>query len=242
MLIMLASTAAPAEPIVADTAREARNADQILAQLVVGDPVWLSTPTHPRVFALYAEPADPARGAVVIAHGLGLHPDWGFIGTLRSDLPSHQFATLSVQMPVLAQDASREAYRGLFNDAAGRLAAAIAWLHSKGHARIALVSYSLGASMANAFVANSPKVDAWVAVGFAEDFAAPPTMPVLDVIGERDFPEVIARSRTRQASLPKDRCSRTVTIAAADHYFERETKALEAAIVSFLEQAFAGRC
>ena len=41
-----------------------------------------------------------------LVHGLGIHPDWGLIGALRSDLPDAGYTTLSVQMPVLAADGS----------------------------------------------------------------------------------------------------------------------------------------
>jgi hypothetical protein len=67
-------------------------------------------------------------------------------------------------------------------------------------------------------------------------------MPVLDIIAERDFPEVIAHARTRTAALPQDGCSSPLAISGADHYFEREGKALDAAVAPFLEKAFAGRC
>lgn len=243
LLAVAASVALPAPPVASDSARESRLADEIVPQLVVGDAVWLSTPGRPRVLALYAAPVGPALGAVVIVHGLGLNPDWGLIGALRSDLASRGFATLSVQMPVLPADAPRDAYRALFPEAGERLAAAVLWLRAKHYTHIALVSHSLGAAMANAYLARSrTRFDAWVTIGFAEDFAAPPNMPVLDIIGENDFPEVIARSRTRRPALPKDRCSQTITMGAADHYFERETKALEAAMAPFIERAFAGRC
>ena len=103
----LASASAAAD---ADTAREKRWADEIVPQLVVGDAVWLATPRHPRFLALFAEPSTPTRNAVIVVHGLGVHPDWNLIGVLRSDLVDHGFATLSVQMPVLAADAARVAY------------------------------------------------------------------------------------------------------------------------------------
>ena len=54
-------------------------------------------------------------------HGIGVHPDWDLINTLRSALVDHGYTTLSVQMPVLAAEASTEDYRSTFDEAAERL-------------------------------------------------------------------------------------------------------------------------
>jgi alpha-beta hydrolase superfamily lysophospholipase len=161
---------------VADTAREARWAAEVTPQLVVGDAVWLATARHPRVLALYAEPAVKTGNAVIVVHGLGVHPDWNLIGVLRAALADRGFATLSVQMPVLAADAQRDDYPPLFPDASERLAAAVAWLHDKGYARIAVVSHSMGAAMVDAWLAQQDErvVDAWVPVGMFVAFASRP--------------------------------------------------------------------
>jgi len=43
------------------------------------------------------------------------HPsDWGMVGTLRTELCRRGFATLSIQMPILAADAKAEAYPPTF--------------------------------------------------------------------------------------------------------------------------------
>ncbi len=53
------------------------------------------------------EPPGAAAGGVVVVHGLGVHPDWGLIGGLRTGLADAGYVTLSVQMPVLAATARR---------------------------------------------------------------------------------------------------------------------------------------
>ena len=78
---------------VADTAREARWAAEVTPQLVVGDAVWLATARHPRVLALYAHPAAKTGNAVIVVHGLGVHPDWNLIGVLRAALVDRGYAT-----------------------------------------------------------------------------------------------------------------------------------------------------
>lgn len=227
-----------------DYAREQRWADEVVPQLVVGDAVWLATPSRAKVLAIHTEATGKRKGGIVLVHGLGVHPDWGPVGALRGALAERGFATLSVQMPVLAADAPREAYRDLSQLAGERIGAAVGWLQGRGEVPIAIVSHSLGAGMADAYFrrAGAAPIAAWVPLGRLIDFAAPPAQPTLDVIAERDFPEVIASAKVRAPKLPRDRCSRTVVIAGTDHYFDQATKAVAAEVDVFLSAAFAGSC
>jgi len=238
---LLATTAMAAAVVVPDDARESRWAAEVVPQLVVGDAVWLRTPHRERVLALYARPAGDAKGAVVVVHGLGVHPDWSLVGDIRGGLVDRGFATLSVQMPVLAADAPRDEYAALAPFAAERLDAALAWLHANGHARVAVLSHSMGATMVNAWMASSPKIDAWVPVGMLVPFARAPRMPVLDVVGQNDYPESLQRVPAATA-LPADGCSRAVTIAGADHFMQGAVPRLLDAVAPFLARALSGEC
>lgn len=245
-LLSLAFLAAGcASPVAApDEAREERWAREIVPQIVVGDAVWLATPQRANVLALYNEPVQTAKGGIVLVHGLGVHPDWGLNGALRVALADRGFATLSVQMPVLAADAVRESYSALFPLAGDRLSAAVAFLRGKGHSKIAVVSHSLGAAMADAYLATAKgnAIAAWIPVGMLVDFASVPKMPVLDVVAEHDFPEAFMSVRARAKQRPRDRCSGEVRIAATDHYFANATGALVDAIAPFIERAFRDDC
>ena len=64
-------------------------------------------------------PSGAAAGGVVVVHGLGVHPDWGLIGGLRSGLADAGYVTLSVQMPVLAATATRDDYAPTLPEAGG---------------------------------------------------------------------------------------------------------------------------
>jgi len=227
-----------------DYIREGRWAQEILPALVVGDPVYLSTPQRQKVLAILTTPAGAAKGGVIVLHGLGLHPDWGLIGALRTDLADAGFVTLSVQLPVLATEAPRADYVVTLPEAGDRIAAAIAYLRSRGVVKVAIVSHSLGARASDAYLARSDalRIEAWVPVGMSVPFSAPPREPVLDVVAERDLPEVKAAAPRRSPELPKDGCSRQIVVAGADHFFGREQKALDAAIVPFLERVYAGGC
>ena len=238
----IAGASALAAAATPDYAREARWASEVVPQIVAGDAVWLNVAGGPRVLAIFTEPSGAPKGAVVVVHGVGVHPDWNLIGDLRTKLADRGYATLAVQMPVLAVDAPRDDYRDLFGDASERIATAFAWLRAKGFARIAIVSHSMGASMADAFVARDGGAAAWVPIGMLVDFTQPPRMPVDDIIADRDFPEALAAAKLRAARLPRDACSRSTTIAGTDHYMNGATKPLCDAIAAFLDRVFAGRC
>jgi alpha/beta superfamily hydrolase len=241
LLAVAACAPATATP---DYAREARWAQEIVPQLVAGDPIWLTLPARPRVLAIFTEPQVAAKGGVVVVHGLGVHPDWALIGDLRSKLADRGYATLAVQMPVLAAGAPRDGYPGLFADAADRLAAAIAWMRAKGFATVAIVSHSMGASMADAYLARdgSAAISAWIPIGMLVDFTLLPRTPVLDVVAERDFPETLASAKRRAARLPRDGCSGEIVISATDHYMNGATTRLSDTIAAFLDRVYAGGC
>jgi pimeloyl-ACP methyl ester carboxylesterase len=242
-LLVVYSTLAGAA-VTADESRERRSAEQIVPQLMVGDAVWLATPHHPKVLALYVEPLPATRNAVILVHGMGVNPDWNLIGVLRMALAELGFATLSVQMPVLGADAPRNDYNAVFPDAGERLDAATDWLRARSYERIAVVSHSMGSAMVNAWLAarKQAHIDAWVPVGLLVDFAAPPTLPVLDVVAEHDFPEALAFITTRAPRLRDDGCSAPLVIGGADHYFGNAAPRLAKSIKPFLDRVFDGGC
>jgi len=224
----------------ADYAREKRWNDEITPTLVVGDAVYLAQPSGHKFLALYTQAAKP-RAAVIIVHGLGVHPDWALIGALRSALPDEGYTTLSVQMPVLAADAAAEDYTALFTDSAERLTAAIAFLHSKSAHKIGLVSHSMGARISNYFLATNGgrDVDAWVSIGISSgEFAniSNLKMPVLDIYGQQDFPVVRQNAYKRAATLRALKGSAQIEVPGADHYFAGHENELAKRIGQFLDQ------
>lgn len=215
----LASSHAWAQP---DYAREQRWADEITPAIVIGDPVRLQLKSGWRFLALWT-PNAKATAGVILVHGLGLHPDWGLINQLRTQLADQGYATLSVQMPVLAVDAKADQYPPLFPEAAERLAAAVAFLRGKGLKKLAIVSHSMGARMTNHFLIHTgeARVDAWVAIGILGEYAVPASFkaPVLDLYGEKDYPSVLANAAKRAAAIKTVRGSGQVQVAGADHFF-----------------------
>ncbi|MEK7436611.1 MAG: DUF3530 family protein [Pseudomonadota bacterium] len=226
-----------------DYAREKRWESEITPGIVVGDAEYLVQNNGHKFLGIYTEAAN-ARMGVVVVHGIGVHPDWGMIGTLRQRLPDYGYATLSIQMPILAADARPEAYAATFPEAVERLQLAFAYLANKRHRRIALVSHSMGSRMAHAYMAaNSSAISAWAALGMT----APPgnsdaartyeriNTPVLDLYGARDLPQVLASAARRYLSLAGNKQSKQVQISAADHFFAGREDEMVKAVKIFLD-------
>ncbi len=243
LLILILSLIASAVSFAqADYAREKRWADEITPGLVVGDAVYLAQKSGHKFLAIYTEVAQP-RAAVITVHGIGVHPDWALIGALRSGLADQGYATLSVQMPVLAADAKGEEYPALFPDAADRLRTAVAFLKAKGHRKIALAAHSMGSRMSNFFLTGAPDngIDAWISIGISSgEFAKPGKLrlPVLDLYGERDFPQVLQKADARAAVLKTLKGSAQIEVAGADHYFAGQEGDLVRQVRQFLDQKF----
>jgi dienelactone hydrolase len=229
--------------IAQDYAREKRWADEVVSGLVVGDAVQIKAASGREFLGLYTETKAP-RAAIVIVHGIGVHPDHGVIGALRARLADQGYNTLSIQMPVAASDAGPEAYLPLFPDAADRIAKAADWLETKGQTRLVLLSHSMGSRMANAYLDSgtaTPYV-AWVALGLGQPYsaAAPKyAFPVLDIYGDQDLPAVRESASQRKAALNPLKGSKQVMLARADHFYTGEETALAATVDNFLRETVA---
>ena len=224
--------------VVADYAREQRWADEVVPGLVVGDAVRIETAGGRSFLGIHAAASRP-RGAIILVHGSGVHPDFATVGQLRTLLNDAGFTTLSIQMPVLAADAPGENYRALFAEAGERIAAAIGWLRAKQPTRVALVSHSMGARMALDFVKRHPDAPlaAWVSLAISDGELAdlPRTaFPVFDVYAEKDFPAVLANRERRAAALRGMSGSKQVMVFGADHFFAGKEKELSMLLADLL--------
>ncbi len=218
----------------ADYAREKKWADEVLPGLVVGDPVYLQTPRgHHKFLTLYT-PADTGKAAIVV-HGMGIHPDWGMVGTLRTELADRGFATLSIQMPILAADAKSEAYPPTFPEAAERIAEAVEFLKAKGYGQLAVVSHSMGSRMSLVYFAgkSDPAVKSWASLGPSFEGYGAVKLPILDLYGANDLPPVLANAAKRKQSLASPD-SKQVVVARTDHFFSGHEAEMVAAVADFL--------
>ena len=219
-----------------DYAREKKWADEITPGIVVGDPIYLEQANQHKFLGIYTEAAGAKMGVVVV-HGLGIHPDWGMIGTLRQQLADQGYTTLSIQMPILAVDAKGEDYPPTFPEAAQRLQLAVDYLHKKGFNKVAIVSHSMGSRMSLFYMAkNPPGVTAWAALGLASaDTYKGIKVPILDLYGAKDLPLVLSGAKKRLASLKGNPASKQVVIADADHFYANHEDAMLKAVKDFLD-------
>jgi pimeloyl-ACP methyl ester carboxylesterase len=221
----------------ADYPREQKWADEVLPSVLTGDPVWLAQKNGHKFLGLYT-PVDKAKAALVVVHGIGVHPDWGMIGVLRQQLPEAGYATLSIQMPVLKADAKTDDYVPTFDEAAERLKLAVDFLKAKGYGKVAIVAHSLGTRMSYHYLAGSANVPvaAWAAIGMpAGPDMTKLKLPILDIYGQNDLPQVVGNAGKRAAGLT-DKGSAQVVVPGADHFFEGKDAALVELVRGWLDK------
>ena len=220
-------------------AREKRWAEEIVPALLVGEAVWLEAPRTEKFLGIHTEVRN-AKGAIILAHGLGVHPDHGLIGALRTRLADAGYTTLSIQMPILAAEAPAARYPVLFWEADARFAAAMSFLWRKDHRRVVVVSHGLGSRMANHYIAAHPRVPlaGWVSLSISNgEFTGlkRANFPVFDVYAEKDFEVVLQGAQKRAAVLKRTRGSSQAMVFGTDHSFARKEKELVSLIRLLLE-------
>ena len=94
-----------------DQAKEKRWEEQIVPSLLVGEAVKLKA-ADVEFLGLYADnTAKQALGGIILIHGIGAHPAWPeIIEPLRTTLPEHGWSTMSLQMPILGNEANAQDY------------------------------------------------------------------------------------------------------------------------------------
>jgi len=133
-------------------------------------------------------------------------------------------------------------YLYTYPDAAERFTLAAKFLQSKGYNNIAIVSHSLGASMANQYLINVDKtpVKAWVFIGIIngleEMFRI--KIPVMDVYGGKDWEITQVGAYERKKQIDKVPGSEQVVVKDALHFFEGREDELVKLIVGFLDRIF----
>jgi len=225
-----------------DYEREKRWADEITPGVVVGDVVRIKAASGREFIALHAE-GKPGMPAIVLAHGVGVHPDHSIIGLMRARLNDLGYTTTSIQLPVQDKNAQVDDYfPKVFPDAADRMAKAAEWLRGRGHTRLILLSHSMGAWMANVYLDQSHETTpyrAWVVMGLTGGYSwgmRRYAFPILDVYGEADIVPVLGATGRRKFALKEANGSRQVMITGADHFYAGREKELATAIDAFLKE------
>ncbi|MCB1802366.1 MAG: DUF3530 family protein, partial [Gammaproteobacteria bacterium] len=189
--------------------------------------------------------------AIVVMHGTGVHPNWPtVVAPLRVRLTESGWHTLSIQMPVLANEAAHEDYAAIYDWVPGRIDAAVTYLREKGFAKVVLVAHSQGSTMTAYHLGLSHQpVDGFIAIGMSASQDGGPmdalarlpgiTVPMLDLYGSEDLPEVLANADARaQRAGGAGKDFSQVRVAGADHFFEGEEDLLLDAVNTWLDARF----
>jgi pimeloyl-ACP methyl ester carboxylesterase len=231
----------PSVSVSQDYEKEKRWADDILPTLMIGKAEWLTQKNGHRFLTLFTEAKNP-KAAVIVAHGRGWSPDFELYGTLRTRLADEGYSTLSIQLPVLPSTAILGLYVPLYPDARERFQLAVDFLKAKGYRNIAIVSHSLGATMANQYLirTDDTSVGAWVFIGILQGLEEMYRIkiPVLDVFGSDDFTVTMWGADERRKQIEKNPASGQLMVKDAKHFFEGREDELVQIVVGFLDRSF----
>lgn len=232
-----------------DYEREGRLAEEAEAGLFDGDAVYLDADGR-SFLSLLIEPEAPSKGAVIVMHGRGFHPDWPQVANpVRVALGERGWTTLSIQMPVLGKGATYYDYLPIVPDSFPRIEAAIAYLRSAGHDWIAMVAHSCSVHMSMAWIRmrGDDLIQAYAGIGMGatdtgqpmrEDFPlGAMSVPVLDVFGNEDYPSVIRSAPQRKAAIERAGAAGSMQLImdGPDHLFEDYEEGLAAALAQWLD-------
>ncbi len=237
----------------ADLAREQRIAEQIRDAIFDGEPMELKAKGQPFLAIYQRTEREPARGAALILHGRGANPDWTeVVHPLRVGLPEHGWDTLSIQLPVASEGANDREWRQTIPEAVPRIEAALRFLDGQGMKNVVLIAHSFGNRAVAAFLGSGPvpkAVRAWVAIGapFGDDSEALAVLrrlelPVLDLYGQQDLPQVLAGSKARRLAArdAKNDAYESREVAGADHFFNGQDELLLSIVRAWLAKVASG--
>lgn len=230
-----------------DLAKEKRWANQVVDAIMDGDAEWLNDGSSD-FLSIYTEADEDKGRAVIVMHGTGIHPDWQqVVQPLRVGLTGHGWNTLSIQMPVLANDAEYSEYAPLYVEVPPRIDAAIAFLKKQGNREIVLLGHSQGAVMAAYYLRESrPDVAGFIAIGMG-NLAMVDSMdsvrslekikvPVLDLYGTEDLAQVLSFSDKRSVAAGKaGNSAYTQKQITGNHFFEGEEEMLVDTVSGWLD-------
>lgn len=222
-----------------DLAKEKRWREQIVDALIDGEAVDLNDGKHD-FLAIHTEGDEDNKSGVIVIHGIGIHPDYPtVVKPLRVGLAEHGWHTLSIQVPVLPNEAEPGEYTPLMPEVAPRIKAAKQYLQDLGMNKIAIVAHSMGTAMASyAMVTDGVSVDAYVAIGMNEPAIEPLAkirIPVLDLYGRDDLPQVTANAQRRKTTAAGNPRYSQVVTENADHFFEGQEEELVSVVHNWLQ-------
>lgn len=249
-LLSILLSCLPASISAADLEKETRMKNQIIDYIMDGDAILLKDGKHEFLSIFMESESQPAKGTVIIMHGRGYHPNWPeLVYPLRTGLPEHGWNTLSIQMPVLDNDATFYDYLEILHEAHPRIDAALTFLKQKKLNNIILLAHSCSVHMAIDWLVKHKdnRVTGFIGVGMGSTDKGQPMhapfplekikVPVLDIRGEDDYPAVIRHAPRRLQNIQSAGNSKSQqrVVAKSDHYFTERGDALLVEVADWLK-------
>jgi pimeloyl-ACP methyl ester carboxylesterase len=177
-----------------------------------------------------------------------VHPNWPqVIYPLRVGLAKLGWTTLSLQMPILPNEATNEEYIPLFPEVAPRIDAGLALLADHDLLPTVIVAHSMGANMASFYLRDARSggsVAGFVGIGMSgrsnggnNDIATSLgliDLPVLDLYGDRDLKTVLDSVDRRFAAGSVNRHYEQRIARNSNHFFDDTSAELLALVDEWL--------
>lgn len=241
-LLMLAAPVAAS-----DLEKEQRWREQVEDSIMDGEAVDLVVEGR-EIFAIYMEAEDGSDKGMIVVHGTGIHPNWQqVVQPIRVEMAAHGWNTLSIQMPILHNEAQYEEYVALYPEVPPRLRAAEAFLKDRGIQTLLIAAHSQGATMSSYYLSRHPSdVKGLIAIGMgatqkdshinSAQSLKKITIPVLDLYGDDDLPGVLDTVDARTESSAHNAQYSQQIIKDANHFFDGMDDELVSAVAGWAQQ------
>ncbi len=248
LVLFTIAFATPGYATNSDTAKEKRWAEQVIDGLLDGDELWLTDNSGHEFLGILTEGDTDSGRAVILVHGIGVHPNWpDVIYPLREGLLEHGTTTLSIQMPILENDADPGDYRQLFEEVPGRFAAAWQYLNENGYESVTIVAHSMGTSMSAYYLSRAKPhgIESFVSIGMGTGILESDNsellkmidVDILDLYGSQDLEPVVTNA-ARRATAANSRTGKKflqIEVDGASHFFQGYEDALKQHVIDWLD-------
>jgi len=230
-----------------DLEKEQRWREEVEDSIMDGEAVDIRVDGYD-VFAIYTEAEDGSDKGMIVVHGTGIHPNWQqVVQPIRIEMSAHGWNTLSIQMPILHNEAEYEEYVPLYPEVPPRLGAAEAFLKDRGMKTLLIVAHSQGATMSSYYLSRHPSdVKGLIAIGMgatqkdshvnSAESLKNIAIPVLDLFGDDDLPGVLETVDRRKNSSTHNAYYSQQMIEGANHFFDGMDDDLITAVADWARQ------
>lgn len=231
-----------------DLEKEQRWREQVADSILDGEEVDVAVGDL-NIFGIYTEAADESKNGMIVVHGTGVHPNWEqVILPVRVRMAESGWNTLSIQMPVLHNEAEYKDYVPLYPEVPPRLKAAEQFLLDQGMEKIVIVAHSQGATMSSYYLSRHPEstISEFVAIGMGATqkdshlnsalALKKINIPVLDLYGSDDLPGVLETIDARKQGGANNPDYSQKQVAGANHFFDGKNDELIDAIEGWLSR------